>query len=110
MGQNCPVLNELAVTEDYDREHEQAPVLSGGDYDISAIRDCGESCLIGALARQRKLQIEGLEEAVEGLTLENRRLREALEALIGDDGVERDWLAWSTKAAAARSLLAELGG
>ena len=38
------------------------------------------------------------------------RLAEALKALIGDDGVERDWLAWSAKAAAARSLLAELEG
>lgn len=38
------------------------------------------------------------------------RLAEGLEALIGDDGVERDWLAWSAKAAAARSLLAELEG
>jgi hypothetical protein len=38
------------------------------------------------------------------------RLAEGLEALIGDDGVERDGLAWSAKAAAARSLLADLEG
>ena len=53
----CPVLIELELTEDYDREHENAPVLSGGDYDISAIRSCGEECKVAA---------------------ENRRLREAL--------------------------------
>lgn len=57
----CPVLRELAVTEDYDPEHEQAPVLSGGSYDITAIRDCGENCRQGALAYQRGFQITALE-------------------------------------------------
>jgi hypothetical protein len=77
----CPVLRELAVTEDYDREHEQAPVLSGGDYDISAIRSCGEDCRLAAENRTLSLalddwrcraaknagRIEELREAAEGI-------------------------------------------
>lgn len=50
-GHGCPVLEELEVTEDYQPEHENPPVLSGGDYDISAIRDCAEGCEIGAMNR-----------------------------------------------------------
>jgi len=49
----CPVLHELEVTEDYQPEHENPPVLSGGDYDISAIRDCAEECKVAALAWSR---------------------------------------------------------
>lgn len=52
----CPVLHELAVREDYDPEHEQALHLSGGDYDIGAIRDCAANCVAGErLARAMKI-------------------------------------------------------
>ena len=54
---NCPVLTELELTEAYEPEHENPPVLSGGSYDIDAIRSCGEGCKMAA---------------------ENARLREAL--------------------------------
>lgn len=47
----CPVLRELAVTEDYDREHEHAPHLSGGDYDIGGIRSSAEECDLAARLR-----------------------------------------------------------
>lgn len=60
MKDGCPVLRELAVTEDYDREHEQAPVLSGGDYDISAIRDCAEHCTLGRIIYAQRLQLDNL--------------------------------------------------
>ena len=46
----CPVLHELDTREDYGDEM-NPPVLSGGDYDISAIRDCAEGCEIGAMNR-----------------------------------------------------------
>lgn len=49
----CPVLRELEATEAYDPEHEQVPVLSGGDYDITAIRACGENCKAASLAWSR---------------------------------------------------------
>jgi hypothetical protein len=49
----CPVLHELEIREDYDPEHEQTPRLSGGDYDISAIRDCAENCKAASLAWSR---------------------------------------------------------
>jgi hypothetical protein len=49
----CPVLHELDTREDYDPEHEQTPHLSGGDYDISAIRDCAEGCKAASLAWSR---------------------------------------------------------
>jgi hypothetical protein len=49
----CPVLHELEIREDYDPEHEQTPHLSGGDYDISAIRDCAENCKAASLAWSR---------------------------------------------------------
>jgi len=49
----CPVLHELETREDYDPEHEQTPHLSGGDYDIAAIRDCAEECKAASLAWSR---------------------------------------------------------
>ena len=49
----CPVLQELEATEAYAPEYEQVPVLSGGDYDISAIRDCAENCKAASLAWSR---------------------------------------------------------
>lgn len=49
----CPVLAELEHAEDYNAEHENPPVLSGGDYDISAIRDCSENCKAASLAWSR---------------------------------------------------------
>ena len=49
-GHGCPVLHELDTREDYGDEM-NPPVLSGGDYDISAIRDCAEGCNIGAMNR-----------------------------------------------------------
>jgi len=45
---NCPVLTELELTEAYEPEHENPPVLSGGSYDIDAIRSCGENCKVAA--------------------------------------------------------------
>lgn len=60
----CPVLQELAAVEDYDPEHEQVPHLSGGDYDIAAIRACCEECRIGEVNRR--------------LAAENMRLRTAI--------------------------------
>lgn len=61
---NCPVLTELRLTESYEPEHENPPVLSGGSYDIEAIRSCAENCMAAA-------RIEALEK-------DNARLREAL--------------------------------
>ncbi|MCE5253326.1 MAG: hypothetical protein LLG45_03805 [Actinomycetia bacterium] len=58
---NCPVLTELKLTEAYEPEHENPPVLSGGSYDIDAIRSCGEGCKMAA---------------------ENARLREAAAAVV----------------------------
>ena len=52
-GHGCPVLEELEIREDYDPEHEQTPHLSGGDYDIGAIRSCAENCKAASLAWSR---------------------------------------------------------
>ena len=51
-GHGCPVLHELDTREDYGDEM-NPPVLSGGDYDISAIRDCAENCKAASLAWSR---------------------------------------------------------
>jgi hypothetical protein len=51
-GHGCPVLEELEMREDYGDEM-NPPVLSGGDYDISAIRDCAENCKAASLAWSR---------------------------------------------------------
>jgi len=68
---NCPVLTELRLTESYEPEHENPPVLSGGSYDIDAIRSCGEGCKMAA---------------------ENARLRAALTDIY-DLGFDRDGMA-----------------
>ena len=49
MSFECPVLKELRLTEDYDPEFEQKPHLTGGDYDIDAIRECGDGCELAML-------------------------------------------------------------
>jgi len=93
----CPVLRELAVTEGYDREHEQAPVLSGGDYDISAIRSCGEDCLLGVYAWQRQKRIWGI-AAILGLSSGDTP---EIEDTIRKTLRSRDeWLEQATKSAA----------
>jgi hypothetical protein len=48
----CPVLHELDTREDYGDEM-NPPVLSGGDYDISAIRSCADNCKAASLAWSR---------------------------------------------------------
>lgn len=69
MSFECPVLKELRLTEDYDPEFEQKPLLTGGDYDIDAIRDCGEGCKLAMLYAALRPDIDDLKR-------ENAKLRE----------------------------------
>lgn len=100
----CPVLQELEATEAYDPEYEQVPVLSGGDYDISAIRDCAEQCLMGARAYQRGLHLERIARLL-GLPLtDTAKIDAALQELIRS----RD--EWCTEAAKNAGRIEELVG
>ena len=57
---NCPVLREMELQEAC-AENEQSRVMTGGDYDIAAIRDCGEHCTCGGIIYAQRLQIQALE-------------------------------------------------
>ena len=63
---NCPVLRELALQEAC-AENEQSRVMTGGDYDIAAIRDCGERCTCGGIIYAQRLQIQALERELDKL-------------------------------------------
>ena len=57
---NCPVLRELELQEAR-AENEQSRVMTGGDYDIAAIHDCGEHCTCGGIIYAQRLRIQALE-------------------------------------------------
>ena len=71
---NCPVLRELELQEAC-AENEQVRMMTGGDYDITAIRDCGERCTYGGIIYAQRLQIQALER-------ERDRMKTALERIM----------------------------
>lgn len=98
----CPVLQELEATEAYDPEYEQVPVLSGGDYDITAIRDCGETCVWPAYASQRLDRLRALARRLGLAGDDTAHIETALKALIAS----RD--EWRDKAIAGAARIEEL--
>ncbi len=79
---NCPVLTELRLVESYEPEHENPPVLSGGDYDIDAIRHCAENCPVDRQLHGREVNDALLAAQIEVLEKDNTRLREALASIL----------------------------
>jgi len=80
---DCPVLTELRLTEAYEPEHENRPHLSGGDYDISAIRSCADGCALDRRLHGYEVN-DALQSArIEKLAAENKRLREKMAVIRG---------------------------